>query len=303
VCGTVMFSVAAPALIPSLVPGAFLSTANARIELARTTAFAGGPALGGALVGWIGAAGAFGLAALLSLAAVFLLSRIEEPRREPVPPRHPLAEIRDGAAFVLRHELLLPVFMTQVVFNAAFFLLLAVFVPYAVAVFVPYAVHVLALSETTVGLTLGMMGAGMMVGAVLAPAILRVLPFGLVVAIGPLCGFAAAVAMAMTIVWPRPALAVVSFFLLGVGPILWVISTTTLRQTVTPSALLGRVSAINILSYGARPVGAGLGAAVAAAYGAEACLLAALAGFALQALIIVLSPAVRLARQPGLMLA
>ena len=300
VCGTVMFSVAAPALIPSLVPGAFLSTANARIELARTTAFAGGPALGGALVGWIGAAGAFGLAALLSLAAVFLLSRIEEPRREPVPPRHPLAEIRDGAAFVLRHELLLPVFMTQVVFNAAFFLLLAVFVPYAVAVFVPYAVHVLALSETTVGLTLGMMGAGMMVGAVLAPAILRVLPFGLVVAIGPLCGFAAAVAMAMTIVWPRPVLAVVSFFLLGVGPILWVISTTTLRQSVTPPRLLGRVSAINIMSYGARPLGSAMGAVVGGLAGAEMCLYLAAAIFAVQALVIWLSPAVALDRQPDM---
>jgi len=37
---------------------------------------------------------------------------------------------------------------------------------------------------------------------------------------------------------------------------------TTLRQSVTPPRLLGRVTAINILSYGARPVGAALGALV-----------------------------------------
>ena len=77
------------------------------------------------------------------------------------------------------------------------------------------------------------------------------------------------------------------------------ISTTTLRQSVTPPRLLGRVSPqINILSYGARPIGAGLGAIVGGLYGAEACLYLATAIFAAQALVILMSPAVSLARQP-----
>ena len=76
------------------------------------------------------------------------------------------------------------------------------------------------------------------------------------------------------------------------------ISTTTLRQSVTPPRLLGRVSAINILSYGARPIGAGLGAIVGGLYGAETCLYLAAAIFAAQALVILMSPAVSLARQP-----
>ena len=62
VCGTVAYSVAAPALVPSLVSSQQLPAANARIELARTVAFASGPALGGVLVGWVGAAPAFGFA-------------------------------------------------------------------------------------------------------------------------------------------------------------------------------------------------------------------------------------------------
>ena len=40
VCGTVVYSVAVPALVPSLVPPQTLPAANARIELARTIAFA-----------------------------------------------------------------------------------------------------------------------------------------------------------------------------------------------------------------------------------------------------------------------
>ena len=104
--------------------------------------------------------------------------------------------------------------------------------------------------------------------------------------------------MALTTVIATPLLAGLSFFLLGVGPILWVISTTTLRQSVTPPSLLGRVSAINIMSYGARPVGSALGAIVGGLYSAEACLYLAVAIFGAQALVILMSPAVSLAQQP-----
>ena len=240
--------------MPSLVPPATLPAANARIELARTVAFAAGPAVGGALVGWIGGAPAFGFAAALSIVAVVMLARIDEPARAAAPRRHPLREIREGASFVFRHDLLRPVFVTQFIFNTASFLILAVFVP--------YAVRALGLSASGVGLTLAMYGAGMVVGALLATRVLRRLQFGTVIALGPVTGFVAAVVMALTTFMPTPILAGLSFFLLGAGPILWVISTTTLRQSVTPPHLLGRVSAINIMAYGARPLGAALGALV-----------------------------------------
>src|SRR4029077_8086203 len=119
VCGTVAYSVAAPALVPSLVTSQQLPAANARIELARTVAFASGPALGGVLVGWVGAAPAFGCAAALSVVAVVLLSGIYEPAGQPAPRRHPLGDIREGAVFVLHHPLLRPVFITQLIFNTA----------------------------------------------------------------------------------------------------------------------------------------------------------------------------------------
>jgi predicted MFS family arabinose efflux permease len=290
VCGTVVYSVAAPALVPSLVTPKLLPAANARIELARTIAFASGPALGGVLVGWLGAAPAFGFAAALSLVAVVLLSGIYEPGREIAPPRHPLREIREGAAFVFHHPLLRPVFITQFIFNTGWFVILAVFVPYAVRRF--------GLSATGIGTTLAMYGVGMVVGALVATRVMGRLTFGTVIGLGPVTGFVAAVVMALTIFVPMAWLAALSFFLLGVGPILWVISTTTLRQSVTPPRLLGRVSAINIMSYGARPLGSALGAIVGGFYGAEACLYLAVAIFSAQALVILISPAVSLARQP-----
>jgi predicted MFS family arabinose efflux permease len=292
VCGTVVYSVAAPALVPSLVTAQQLPAANARIELARTIAFASGPALGGVLVGWVGAAPAFGVAAALSVMATVALSGIYEPERQPVPRRHPLQDIREGAVFVMRHQLLRPVFITQFIFNTASFLQLAVFVP--------YAVRHLGLSATGVGTTLAMYGVGMVVGALLATRVMRRIAFGTVIGLGPVAGFLSAALMALTVLVPSPILAGLSFFLLGVGPILWVISTTTLRQSVTPPSLLGRVSAINITSYGARPLGSALGAIVGGLYSAEMCLYLATAIFFSQALVIWLSPAVALARQPDM---
>jgi len=288
-CGTVVYGVAAPALMPSLVERNMLPVANGKIELARTAAFAAGPALGGALVGWTGGMTAYGVATALSVLAVVLLSRIGEPLRIRTDSRRPLVEIRTGIAFVLGHQLLRPILLTQFVFNTALFVIMAIYAP--------YAIRQVGLSAAEAGLTLSAFGAGMVIGALIAPRIMNGLPLGTVIAIGPVCGFAAALVMVLTIFLPSGWLAGLSFFLMGAGPIVWVVSTTTLRQTVTPDHLLGRVSAINALAYGARPVGAGLGAIVGSLWGAEACLILAAVGFLAQVAIVFLSPVVQLEKQ------
>jgi predicted MFS family arabinose efflux permease len=176
-CGTVAYSVAAPALVPSLVSPGALAVANGRLELARTVAFAGGPALAGALVGWTGGALAFGAASALSIWAVFMLAGLREPARAPTAERDTVAEIREGARFVFGHALLRPIFVTQFVFNAAFFTLQAVYVPYAVA-------H-LGLSASAVGVTLAAYGVGMIAGALASARIMHRVAFGRVIALGP----------------------------------------------------------------------------------------------------------------------
>ncbi|MDI7066526.1 MFS transporter, partial [Klebsiella pneumoniae] len=102
------------------------------------------------------------------------------------------------------------------------------------AVYVPYAVHRLGLSASMVGVTLGAYGVGMVCGALAAPAIARRLAFGRVLTIGPSCGLLASLVIVATIVAPSFWLAMLSFFLLGAGPILWVVGSTTLRQAITP---------------------------------------------------------------------
>jgi predicted MFS family arabinose efflux permease len=292
VCGTVAFTVAAPTLVPALVPAGALAAANGRLELARTVAFVAGPALAGVLVARTGPVAAFGAAAALSAGAALLLAGLREPVRPPRAASHPLDDVRQGARFVFGHALLRPIFVTQFVFNTAFFVLHAVYVPYAVSR--------LGLTASGVGSTLAVYGAGLVAGALLAPAIIRRVPFGVVIAIGPVAGVVAAGVLVATIWAPSALLAGLSFFLIGAGPVVWVISTATLRQTVTPSSLLGRVSAINMLAYGSRPLGAAIGAAIGGLYGAETCLVVAAAGFLVQAVVILASPVLRLVRPPAM---
>lgn len=288
--GTVAYSVAAPSLVSSLVRREGLARVNARLELARSAAFAAGPAL----AGWLVARGvglAFGVATALSLSTVTLLAGLREPARDAPARRAAMAELGAGIGFIAGHRLLRPVALTAIVFNLSFFVIQAIYVP--------HAVRDLGLSPAGVGASMASYGVGMIAGALLAPALARRLRFGTQVAIGPLAGLAAALAMLATLAWPTPLLAGLSFLLIGAGPIVWTITTTTLRQAVTPPALLGRVSAALLAAtWGARPLGAALAAAIAAGPGIGACLAVATAGFAIQAAILLASPVARLATLP-----
>ena len=290
--GTVVYTVAAPALVPALVPRASLADANRAIELARAVAFAAGPALGGAAVGALGAPAAYSVAAALSLAAVLLLAGL--PTAAPLQPvvRNVRRDLAEGARFVAGHRLLRPILVTAVAFNLSWFVLMGVFVA--------YAVERLGLDPAATGLVLAAYGLGTVTGALGAPVLVRRFRFGLNVAIGPVAALVGSLAVAATLLHPSGFLAAFGLFLFGAGPIVWTITTTTLRQAVTPDRMLGRVSALIVMATaGARPLGAGLAALVAARFGVETCLLLSLAGFALQAALVLASPLARLAALPA----
>lgn len=289
--GTVAFSVAAPSLVPALVGADDLARANGRLELARSTAFAAGPALAGALIAWTGASAAFVLSGMLSVSAVLCLRGVREPVRASVAPRHPLLELQDGARWVWRSDLLRPIMFTSIAWNISWFMLQAAYVP--------YAMNDLGLNASGVGITLATYGVGMMVGALLAPRVVAALPFGQAILLGPYFSVLAALTMAWSLYWPQGWLAALSYFFFGVGPIIWTITSTTLRQTVTPRDMIGRVTSINIVvSTGARPLGAAFGGLVGVNFPVSVSLWMVVLGFGVQAIVISASRVRTLKRLP-----
>lgn len=287
---TVAYNVTAPGMVPLLVERSTLAAANSRLELARSIAFTAGPSVAGLFFNALGASFAYSLALILSLAAVNFLrtlpSNAATSRK-----RNILGELSEGLVFTFGNALLRPVVFTAIFFNMSWFLLQAAYVP--------YAAEKLGLTAFEVGGTLAVYGVGMVSGALASPWIGRRVRFGTLVVLGPVGGLLGALVMAATLLAPAPPLAWISFFFFGAGPILWTISTATLRQALTPPELIGRVSAVVMtLTFGARPLGAAIAAGLGAAYGASACILAAVAGFVLQLAIILGSKVPKLITLP-----
>jgi MFS family permease len=89
------------------------------------------------------------------------------------------------------------------------------------------------------------------------------------------------------------AVAIASFVVIGLGDGLWRVLATSLRQTVTPNHLLGRVNSVHrMFGMGAIPIGAALGGLEARLFGVRAPFVIAAAGFGLAALFnrVVLAP-------------
>jgi len=281
--GTVVFSVAAPALVPTLVPRELLAAANTRLELARSLAFAAGPSAAGVLVVAIGGGAAFVIAALLSLAAVWFIAAIREDARPPGAARHVVAELIEGMAFVRTQPLLMTIMATAAVWSVSYFVLQSIYVL--------YAVQRLGLDGGAVGLTLGAYGAGMLVAALASPLILQHMPIGRFIVCGPVGSVIGVATILLSRFVPGIFMPLLGFFLFDIGPLMWSIGQTTLRQALTPTALLGRVSALfMVVSFGARPIGAAIGGLIGTKIGLDAAMLVAGLGFVAQAAIVLFSP-------------
>ena len=288
--GTVAYNVTTPGLVPILVARSMLSMANSRLELARSIAFTSGPSVAGLVFSSVGVSLSYCIALVFSLSAVNLLRTL--PSNSVTPRQGKLwAQLTEGMSFTLASPLLRPVLVTAVIFNTSWFMLQAAFVP--------YAAHHLGLSAFEVGATMACYGLGMLGGAVVAPWASKNISFGSMIISGPIGALLGAIVIACSIWYPSFTLACLSFFLFGAGPILWTVSTATLRQAITPSDLISRVSAVIMtMTYGARPIGALVAAAIASVYPPEYCILVAVMGFIAQLVIIMCSKAPKLASVP-----
>lgn len=279
--GSVGFSAALPAYVPMLVEKGQLSLYNGRLELVRSLSLALGPALAGALAAWFGASNAFVLSIILTVLTMLFVSNVAISGKVDAPDakKSPLRDVRNGAAFIAGNSQLSTIMLVAFFWNCGWFTMQAAFMPLALKTW--------GLSTEVVGYALGCMGLGLMVGSYFSQRIIRTLGFGPSLAFGPVLSFVASMLIVANIHVQTAYLPAAGFFLFGFGPVIWVITSTTLRQTITPSHMMGCVSAMSMTAnMGARPLGALIGAAIGTYYGEVTCLIAAAVLYSVQMLLV-----------------
>lgn len=284
---TVFFDLAYQAYLPSLVTRRTLTDANGRLQASASAAEIGGPGLGGLLVQALTAPYALIVDAasfLISSASVATIKHPEQRVRDatPVPM---LVAIRAGARFTFTNPYLRAIAAEAACFNLCEQAILTVFVVYAIRElgFTPGLLG-LVLSTGAVGALAGSLAAGRLarrygLGAtILASMALACLVPILIPAIGD-HGRTTALPLAGVFLAWGTAVAVSNVLVI------------TLRQTITPERLLGRMNAAyRTLTYGAIPLGALLGGTLASPIGLRTTLLAAALGLLAALSVVVLSP-------------
>ncbi|MEU5791116.1 MFS transporter [Micromonospora purpureochromogenes] len=233
-----VFQVAAVTATRSLVAGAGLTLANGRLFAGTALASVVGPALAGAVSGWIGPAGAIAVdAASFGLSAAFLLL-VRLPARAAASPdaaphrrTRPWDEWLAGARFLLRHPVLRP--LTALL--TAFILL-----TYGIDDVVIYHLrHDLDQPDGTIGLVLTAGAAGTLTGSLIVARLRSRLGFGTCwIGSVALSGVAIATLSLTGRVVEVGALMAAYFCCVSIGGI----CSLSLRQEVTPEHLLGRVT-------------------------------------------------------------
>ncbi len=238
-----------------------LIEANSLFIGAESTARLTGPGLAGLLIQWLTAPFAILFDCMTFVVSLAVLSRMRHAERRPVV-RHDAnmwREIREGLALVLGHPVLRPLTLVSTSWFVVF--------QGWTALQTLYATRELGLSAGELGAAHMIGGAGALLSAVAARHVTRRLGTGVPILLGVGCS---AVAWMILAVVPKSdhALATlgVALFVFDFGVMLYWINYASLRQAVTPDALLGRMTAtMRFFTVAAGPLGA-----LAAGHAAEA---------------------------------
>ncbi|KVP80109.1 MFS transporter [Burkholderia ubonensis] len=279
----------AAALVPDAVAPAGRERANAWVAGAETVCneFCG-PLVGGLLVA-AGTALALGTVASAYLIGVlvlcFLVGRFRVVHA-PDAPREPVhRQIAEGLHYLWREPILHLMAVTLTVLCACWGAWLAI-MPL-------FATKVMGLDARGYGVMLSALGIGGFVGALSVTTLNRWFGRRTVMFVD-LLGTLAMMAMPVATVnlWAVAA----SAFAGGLGGTLWSVNSRTISQVLVPGALFGRYNAAaRLFSWGAMPVGAGLGGVLAEFFG----LRVAFAGFAVATSLLIV-PFLRIATPAAL---
>lgn len=265
--GDILFMGSSKAIIPRIVPGSALESANGLNVTAETIGrnFAG-PALGALLFSLAHSAPLWVVAGTYAISIGIVLAVRERPEfearsREERGDVTILADVREGAAWLFSHPVLRVVALLAAASNFCVFM--------GQSTLVLFAQRDLGVGDRGYGLLLAAMALGGVVGGLVSSRIARSHgPRTLI----PLVAAASAVSLIAIGTLGRTALLVgVLFCVWSFGLSVWNVVAQSLSQRLIPSTLMGRVGgASRMLAFGALPLGALAGGFVGDLWGLRA---------------------------------
>jgi MFS family permease len=259
-----VFDNAAQAIMPAVVRKDQLERANGRMYAAEFTMnqFIGPPL--GAFLFVAAAASPFFLdSASFLISALLILSfrgSFRAPRDADLPPTTMRADIAEGLRWLWNHKLLRTLAIMLGTWNA---LSTATF-----SIFVVFALEILDVSEIGYGILFSSLVIGSVAGSLAGSAVSRKLGPGKCLVLAVVIGAATMLVIGTT---SNPYVVGAMFAIEGFVTIVWNVITVSMRQTIIPDRLLGRVNSVyRLFGWGSMPIGAVLGGFLGSVFGLRA---------------------------------
>ena len=255
-CGTVIFDTAYLAYVPVLVEKGRLVEANSRLEASASGAQVIGPSLAGTVVRFVGAPAALAIDAVSYLVSAAFLWRIRlsEPAPTFTAENSVVHDIWQGLKSVIHDPILRALSLATGIVNLGGYMFLAVYIL--------YMTRNLGLGPEAVGLVFAAGGIGALIGSVLASPVRARLGTGTTIIVSLLLFGLFGLTVPLAVLFPTYALPLIvaAECLQWSTLLVYDINALSLRQSITPHHLLGRVnSSARFIVLGFQPIGSLLG--------------------------------------------
>lgn len=265
---TVFFDVAYQSYVPMIASKRYIGAANGRLEASYQVGRAGGPGLGGWLLGVLAPPLAYLLTASTYVCSTWAIWRIRTPEPRPAHSDASLrSQIVEGLSFVRGQRLLFPLFSC---------IACAAFAGAGIQVLLPILVlRTLGMSATQLGLLLSAGALGGILGALTRSAWITRLGIGRCIVITNIVGVSALLAQPASVhvpvaaAWVIACSGVVSSYFITI----YNVTQMSLRQEICPPDMLGRMNAIfRFAVWGVMPLGSFVAGIIASWVGVEATM-------------------------------
>ncbi len=218
--------------------------------------------VGGGLIQILGAATSIALDALGTLFAAVTILSIKKPEPSPSPStqRDFWSELKDGVSVVSGTPTLRNLAASTSILNIGNTMFYAVFFL--------FIYDQLKMTPVVAGITLGVGGVGVVVGAVAAPKLLKFMGLGSSLTAALMINGLGLLAVRATMYGPAVAILAPIWLIANIGIPIYNINQVSFRQILVADRLQGRMNAtMRTFSYGAATLGALIGGTIGAQYG------------------------------------